>query len=63
MTKNNEANLLVAELDKESEENKKFLADIDAKIRKTDLEYTKVVIEEEKGLLKLAKNILNNTNN
>lgn len=55
---NSQTDLLAAELDKTSEENKKFLSSIDEKIRKIDLEYAKALIEEEKGFLRMAKKSL-----
>lgn len=55
---NSQTDLLAAELDKTSEENKKFLSSIDEKIRKVDLEYAKALIEEEKGFLRMAKKSL-----
>lgn len=63
MNKNNDSDLLAAELDRASEENKKFLAEIDEKIKKVDLEYARTIIEEEKAYLKLAKKHLADNNN
>lgn len=55
---NNQIDLLAAELDKTSNENKRFLSMIDAEIKKIDLEYAQALIEEEKGFLKMAKKSL-----
>ena len=55
---NSQTDLLAAELDKTSEENKKFLSMIDDEIKKVDLEYAQALIEEEKGFLKMAKKSL-----
>jgi len=63
MNSNNQADLLAAELDKASEENKKFIASVDEKIKKVDLEYAKALIEEEKGYLKMAKKSLEEEKN
>ena len=60
---NSQTDLLAAELDKTSEENKKFLSSIDEKIRKVDLEYAKALIEEEKGFLRMAKKSLEEEEN
>lgn len=60
---NSQTDLLAAELDKTSEENKKFLSSIDEKIRKVDLEYAKALIEEERGFLRIAKKSLEEEEN
>lgn len=63
MTKDDQADLLSAKLNKEIKENDEFLADIDQQIKEADLEYTQALIEEEKGFLKLAKKSLENKDN
>jgi hypothetical protein len=58
MTPDINANQLAEELAEASEENKKFLTEIDAKIKKADLKYAQMVVEEDKTYLKLAKKII-----
>lgn len=55
MTINTTADELAKELSKTSEENEKFLADIDTQIKKADLHYAQMLVDEEKGYLKMAK--------
>jgi hypothetical protein len=58
MTNNNEADLLAAELDKDIEENKIFLDNIDEQIKEIDLDYAQTLIKDKKDYLNLAKRAL-----
>ncbi len=61
MNKNITTDELAEALEKTSQENKKFLSDIDKRIRKTDLKYAQMIIEEEKDSLILVKKSLSDS--